>query len=120
MELGLSWYQGFFDPIILPGRKPLVTLRDAAHYIMSLPEVRGCEPKHRPSLPPAAIRIDTHDIDASDPPPQQHPPFLLPSSRRARGTAATHLPRFRALALFGRRPPYRVDRPASRRPKTCT
>jgi hypothetical protein len=24
------------------------------------------------------------------------------------------------LALFGRRPPYRVDRPASRRPKTCT
>ena len=38
MELGLSWYQGCFDPIILPSRKPLVTLRDAAHYIMSLPE----------------------------------------------------------------------------------
>ena len=29
-------------------------------------------------------------------------------------------PRFRALALFGRRPPQRVDRPSLRRPKTCT
>src|SRR5437016_4672343 len=39
----------------------------------------------------------------------------------ARGTATLHLtPRFRALALFGRRPPQRVDRPSSRRPKTCT
>ena len=33
---------------------------------------------------------------------------------------ATHLPRFRSFALFGRRPPYRVDRPSSRQPKTCT
>src|SRR5205814_5699563 len=38
----------------------------------------------------------------------------------ARGTAAAHLPRFRALALFGRQPPYRVDRLSPRRPKTCT
>jgi hypothetical protein len=30
---------GFFDPIIVPGRKPLITLRDAAHYIMKLPKV---------------------------------------------------------------------------------
>jgi hypothetical protein len=27
-----------FDPIILPRRKPLVTLRDAAHYITKLPK----------------------------------------------------------------------------------
>ncbi len=27
----------------------------------------------------------------------------------ARGTAGAHFPRFRALALFGRRPPHRVD-----------
>jgi hypothetical protein len=25
----------FFDPIIVPGRKPLVTLRDAAKYIIT-------------------------------------------------------------------------------------
>ena len=31
-----------------------------------------------------------------------------------------NLPRLRALALFGRRPPQRVDRPASRQPKTST
>lgn len=33
----MSWDQQFFDPIELPGRKPLVTLRDAAQYIMKLP-----------------------------------------------------------------------------------
>jgi len=26
----VPWDQRFFDPVILPGRKPLVTLRDAA------------------------------------------------------------------------------------------
>ena len=30
--------QLFFDPITLPGRKPLVTLRDAAQYISKLPK----------------------------------------------------------------------------------
>jgi hypothetical protein len=32
----MSWDQRFFDPIILEGREPLVTLRDAAHYITKL------------------------------------------------------------------------------------
>jgi hypothetical protein len=30
--------QRFFDPITLPGRKPLVTLRNAALYITKLPK----------------------------------------------------------------------------------
>ena len=34
----MSWDQRFFDPIMLPGRKPLVTLRDAAKYIVKLPK----------------------------------------------------------------------------------
>jgi hypothetical protein len=34
----MSWDQRFFDPIILEGREPLVTLRDAAHYITKLPK----------------------------------------------------------------------------------
>ena len=34
----MSWDQRFFDPIILDGRKPLVTLRDAAHYITKPPK----------------------------------------------------------------------------------
>ena len=33
----MSWDQRFLDPIIVPGRKPLVTLRDAAQYIIELP-----------------------------------------------------------------------------------
>jgi hypothetical protein len=33
----MSWDQRFYDPIKLPGRrKPLVTLRDAAQYIIKL------------------------------------------------------------------------------------
>ena len=34
----MSWDQRFFDPITVPGRKPLVTLRDAALYITKLPK----------------------------------------------------------------------------------
>jgi len=34
----VAWDQLFFDPITLPGRKPLVTLRDAAQYISKLPK----------------------------------------------------------------------------------
>jgi hypothetical protein len=34
----VPWNQAFFDPIILPGQKPLVTLRDAALYITKLPK----------------------------------------------------------------------------------
>ena len=34
----MSWDQQFFGPIILPKRKPLVTLRDAAQYIIKLPK----------------------------------------------------------------------------------
>jgi hypothetical protein len=34
----VSWDQRFSEPIILPGRKPLVTLRNAAQYIIKLPK----------------------------------------------------------------------------------
>jgi hypothetical protein len=34
----MSWDQRFFDPIILPGGKRLITLRDAAQYIIKLPK----------------------------------------------------------------------------------
>ena len=34
----MSWDQQFFDPIELPKGKKLVTLRDAATYIMKLPK----------------------------------------------------------------------------------
>jgi hypothetical protein len=33
----VSWDQRFFDPITVPGRKLLVTLRDAAEYNTRLP-----------------------------------------------------------------------------------
>jgi len=50
MELSLSWYQEFFDSIILPGRKPLVTLRDAAHYITELPEAEQRAPEWQAAI----------------------------------------------------------------------
>jgi hypothetical protein len=34
----VSWDQKFYDPIELPVRKQLVTLRDAAQYITKLPK----------------------------------------------------------------------------------
>ena len=51
------------------------------------------------------------------------PPRSTTSTRRnphSCGTAAVPNPRFRALALFGRRPSECVERPSFRRPKTCT
>jgi hypothetical protein len=36
----VSWDQRFFNPIMVPGRKPLVTLRDAAEYITKLPKAQ--------------------------------------------------------------------------------
>ena len=41
---------------------------------------------------------------------QAHP-SSWPNPHSTRGTAAAHIPRFRALALFGRRPLERVDNP---------
>jgi hypothetical protein len=41
----LSWDQAFFDAIILPGRKPLLTLRDAAQYITKLSKAERELPK---------------------------------------------------------------------------
>jgi hypothetical protein len=34
----VSWNQRFFDPILVLGRKPSVTLRDVAEYITELPK----------------------------------------------------------------------------------
>src|SRR5438552_2264082 len=71
--------------------------------------------KSRRANRPLLDRASTH----VPPPRQNRPPCSFVSShpclnpRRnphsVRGTAATHLPRFRALALFGRRPPQRVE-----------
>jgi hypothetical protein len=41
----VSWDQLFFDPIMVPGRKPLVTLRDAAEYITELPKAEHDAPE---------------------------------------------------------------------------
>jgi hypothetical protein len=41
----MPWDQKFFDPIILPNRKPLVTLRDAANHIIKLPKAEQQAPE---------------------------------------------------------------------------
>ena len=41
----MPWEQQFFDPIELPGRKLLITLRDAANYIMRLPKAKQNAPE---------------------------------------------------------------------------
>ena len=50
----MSWDQRFFDPISLPGRKPLLTLRDAALYITKLSKAvhDANERQARPVLAP--------------------------------------------------------------------
>src|SRR5262245_2123246 len=84
-------------------------------------------PKHAkspPAKPPPLVCAPCHAQPTRPtrprrrcvPSPARQNPRQNPHS--ARGTATTHITRFRALALFGRRPPFRVNRPSSRRPKT--
>jgi hypothetical protein len=46
----VSWDQRFFDPIPVSGRKPLVTLRDAAEYITALPQVEHGAPEWQAAM----------------------------------------------------------------------
>jgi hypothetical protein len=46
----VSWDQQFDDPIVLPGRKPLVTLRDAALYITKLPKAEHEAPEWQAAM----------------------------------------------------------------------
>jgi hypothetical protein len=55
----VSWDQRFFDPIIIPGPKPRVTLRDAAHYITKLPKVEHDAEANRHGS--AASLVAEHD-----------------------------------------------------------
>jgi hypothetical protein len=41
----MSWDEEFPEAIAVPGRLPLVTLRDAALYVTSLPKVAQNEPR---------------------------------------------------------------------------
>jgi hypothetical protein len=41
----VSWDQQFFDAIILPTGRKLITLRDAAKYIMKLPKAEQQAPQ---------------------------------------------------------------------------
>jgi hypothetical protein len=42
--------QEFFDPIVLPNRKKLITLRDAAEYITELPKAEHDTPEWQAAM----------------------------------------------------------------------
>jgi hypothetical protein len=46
----MSWDQRFYDPTPLPGRKPLITLRDAAQYITKLPKAEHDAPEWQAAM----------------------------------------------------------------------
>jgi hypothetical protein len=56
----MAWDQRFFDPIMVPGRKPLVTLRDAALYITKLPKAEH-EAQEWLAAMEALILVAQHD-----------------------------------------------------------
>ena len=56
----VAWDQAFFDPIVLPGRKPLLTLRDAALYITKLPKSEHDAEEWQPAME-ALMLVAEHD-----------------------------------------------------------
>ena len=60
MGRAMSWDQRFFDPIVLPRRKPLVTLRDAALYITKLPKAEHDAEEWQAAMQ-ALLLVAVHD-----------------------------------------------------------
>ena len=56
----MSWDQRFLDPITVPGRKPLTTLRDAAAYITKLPKAEHDAPEWQAAME-ALLLVAEHD-----------------------------------------------------------
>jgi hypothetical protein len=56
----VSWDQQFFDPIPLPSRKPLVTLREAAECIIKLPKAENDTEEWQAALQ-ALLLVAEHD-----------------------------------------------------------
>ncbi len=56
----MSWDQRFYDPIPLPGQKPLVTLRDAALYTTKLPKAEHDAPEWQAAME-ALLLVAEHD-----------------------------------------------------------
>lgn len=48
----MSWKRSFYDPIVLPDRRHLVTLEDAGNYITRLPKAERDLRKVLLSVPP--------------------------------------------------------------------
>jgi hypothetical protein len=46
----VAWDQAFFDPIVLPNGKKLITLRDAAEYITELPKAEHDTPEWQAAM----------------------------------------------------------------------
>jgi hypothetical protein len=46
----VAWDQEFFDPIVLPSGKKLITLRDAAEYITELPKAEHDTPEWQAAM----------------------------------------------------------------------
>jgi hypothetical protein len=46
----LSWSTPFYDPVILPDGRKLVTLKDAATYITSLPKKESALPEWQTAI----------------------------------------------------------------------
>ncbi len=49
-EPSSGWGRQFDEPIALPGRRVLVTLRDAANYITALPEKESAAPEWQAAI----------------------------------------------------------------------
>src|SRR6266581_8362223 len=82
----------------------------SVRWIHQQSRIQSCRSTSKPLARPSVLTHAWPQTDRgnrSSPTSARQPPWPNPHS--ARGTAAAHLPRFRALALFERRPPERVE-----------
>ena len=53
----MAWFKRFYDPIVLPDGRKLLTLRDAAEYITALPKAEHGAADWQMRIPPAKAAL---------------------------------------------------------------
>jgi len=89
----MAWFKRFYDPIVLPAGRELLTLRDAAKYITALP-------KDEHNTADWQVAMETLLLVAERDGPEMLARIAVMKALNRHGVTATPEPRWKAAKLF--------------------
>ncbi|XIA64902.1 hypothetical protein ACFIOY_40190 [Bradyrhizobium sp. TZ2] len=90
----MAWFKRFVDPIILPDRRKLLTLRDAAEYITALPKAEHDAADWQ-------VAMETLILVAERGGPEMLARIAVMKALNRHGVQATPAPRRKPAKVFG-------------------